>query len=166
MIGSHCSQDCLLTEMAFFNMDNIFATSMALICAWAFLLAIIRQQYDILIFSLVMYAFIISIFTICKLPATEIMDKDSRCLCRVENPNYPYLHSLWHLASMIGPLFASWYFTEYHNGDEPLSEMIFGVHESVTLDRWGFFPIVPSSILLISIGINIFGNFAGIMPLA
>jgi len=130
-----------------------------MVALWSLILASSRQHFDVLISNVVVYIIALYIFKLSEMPGMLVINKD--CICRIENPNYAVFHSLWHVASLSGPLMSTWYFITYCNDR---SNHIMGVHESVSIDGYGFFPIVPSVALLLSVGINILGNATGIMP--
>jgi hypothetical protein len=164
-LGSLCLWTCLSStvyhlncESRYFNQDNIFATSL--------MVTFVRTMYvcfhdnespwSFEIFAAGMLGLPVALFLLvyCGMPAEVEFDKSKDCLCRRDRPLYNYVHSIWHIVSAAGPFLSVIYFATAPSAPA-----------GAYLDPYELVPIVPASALLISLSINLLGNYLGIMPL-
>lgn len=135
-------------ESRYFNFDNIFATSLLVLYGYS-----VHSSYyhNEAYFLLGMMGLPVALFLIayCGMPADITIDKLSQCCLRTDRPMYNTVHTLWHLASGVGPLLAVWYFRHLE---------VRGIHDPYIqqLPLWG---VVGGTML------NAVGGYAGIMPL-
>jgi len=97
--------------------------------------------------------------TIIMLPESETTTSSSTmtpssvflCNCiRTNRPEYDKYHSLWHIASGLGPLLSIWY-----------------LEQSITMGQITSFTayyVIPSVAVIIGIIVNIIGNIYGVFP--
>ena len=103
-------------EAVYFNLDNVFATSLLVTYVWSLYIAYgIYEAY--FIFGLVGIPVAIFLLIYCGMPAEisigkQILDAPFCCV-RSDRPLYNSVHALWHIASGCGPLLSVWMFSNY-----------------------------------------------------
>jgi hypothetical protein len=153
------------SEARYFNLDNIFATSLLVIFMWSMYLS---YEYSTVYFNFGMIGIPVAGFLLvyCGMPAdiTTITNGAMCCYVREDRPLYNVVHACWHFASGVGPVASVLLFHQVSlsNGDLTL---IMGVPASHCLDPWHWLPVVPALALLVGLCVNVCGNVAGIMPL-
>ncbi|CAM9879980.1 unnamed protein product, partial [Choristocarpus tenellus] len=89
-------------ETKFFNLDNIFATSLFLIMGWGLYLSLQNRIWWFVGvvggFSPVAMSFILR----CGMPGLICKHDCGHRMYRKSNPQYEFLHMLWHVSSGIG----------------------------------------------------------------
>ncbi|KAJ1431000.1 hypothetical protein B484DRAFT_395643 [Ochromonadaceae sp. CCMP2298] len=152
-------------EMLFFNMDNVFATSLLMVFVYTLLHAHSHHEVYFLLglLGLPVAGFLI---VFCGMPALirppkttntdtgKYTDTDKEtdklgwicCPTREGRELYDSVHTLWHLASAMGPLLSVWY--------------IGHVYQEIQHDL-----TLPCVSLLLSVAINICANLCGVMPM-
>ena len=161
-------------EAIYFNLDNIFATSLLVSYCWS--LCIAYGAYEAyFIFGLVGIPVAIFLLVYCGMPADITIIKNASpgplCCTRSDRPLYNSVHALWHVASGCGPLLSVWMFSNYaadHGNMQILSgikpeTMVMG--SAVCFDSWGWMPVVPTTALLLGVLLNLTGNYFGVMPM-
>ena len=161
-------------EAKYFNVDNVFATSLLVAFAWSMYLA---YPFSPAYFAFGTVGVPVAAFLLvyCGMPADIVPAVGSTpasafvvdmlcCFKRQDRPLYNAVHALWHLASGVGPVASVWLFhrVALSNGD---LTYVMGLPPTHTLDPWHTLPLVPSVALLVGVVINVCGNVAGIMPL-
>lgn len=156
-------------EMVFFNLDNTFATSLLVVFVYTIISAYFFHD---LYFRLGVLGMPVAVFLIvyCGMPAEihlrSIPPNDFLCCVRSGRELYDTVHNLWHLASGVGPFMAVWYLDylkqirvceEDTNTNEGLCI------EQAALLRATFW--LPYAAIIISFGLNLLGNYCGVMPL-
>lgn len=145
-------------EIKFFNLDNIFATSLLAFYCWSLTSAYYYNEVVFLIGTLGMpVAGFLLVY--CGMPAEVIFTSPSHdCCIRKSRPLYDNIHTLWHLFSGLGPIVVMWYLGTIKcysavdcSASDPFSQ-------SKEL-------LVALVALAVGLSINISGNLAGIMPL-
>lgn len=154
-------------EMVFFNLDNIFATSLLVVFVYVLCSS---YYYHEIVFMLGALGMPVAVFLIvyCGMPADINLQKEIMiggvCCTRSGRELYDTIHTLWHVASGGGPILAVWYFN-YLKQNELLSYVpmynpyINAMDEVATLDA------LPYAALFVALCINVMGNYQGIMPL-
>ena len=169
----------LNNETMYFNLDNIFATSLLLI----FIYTLVSSYYHHEIyFHVGMVGLPVSLFLLinCGMPADIVINYCSednsriKYCTRMKQVHYDLLHNLWHLASGIGPFMTVWYMdyikrqniinADWNNvastaGIDQVSLISIGSMEQV------IFKCLHSTSIIISILINVLSNYVGIMPI-
>ncbi|CAN0000233.1 unnamed protein product [Hapterophycus canaliculatus] len=146
----------LTRETKFFNLDNVFATSLLSTTAWGFFLAVKHQIWWYV--AVVGLGGPLAIFCIlrCGMPGLVCRHPTGHGLCRRSNPEYDFFHMLWHLSSGVGTLVSIHYF-----------EVNFPAEEAG--GGWFYYfpdvPVVPTVALAVGALINFYGNHVGVMPL-
>ena len=140
-------------ETMFFNLDNVFATTLLNIFMWSLIQAY-RHGHDTY-FLLGALGLPVAIFLIvyCGDPADIAFVKQlTGCICvRSGRKLYDDVHTLWHFASGVGPFLALHYFLHVDN------------QSTIALDCNS--AKLPYICVLIAVIINIIGNYYGIIPL-
>ncbi|CAM9745871.1 unnamed protein product [Pylaiella littoralis] len=146
----------LTRETKFFNLDNIFATSLLSTTVWGFYLAV---RHGIWWYAATIgFGGPFAVFCIvrCGMPGLICAHPTGHGLCRRSNPEYDFFHMLWHLSSGLGTLISIHYF-----------EVNFPAEEAG--GGWFYYfpdvPVVPTVALAVSALINCYGNRVGVMPL-
>lgn len=157
-------------EMNYFNLDNIFATSLLLI----FLYTLVSSYYyNEIYFMLGVIGLPVCIFLLsyCGMPADITYTfKLNQILCcnRIERSGYETYHNLWHISSGIGPFMAAWYLNYIKNviniDGITFYDLIYFYNNQFTTEQILLKNIYIIS-LVISLIINIYGNYIGIMPI-
>ena len=117
-------------EAVYFNLDNVFATSLLVTYVWSLYIAYgIYEAY--FIFGLVGIPVAIFLLIYCGMPAEITIGKQILgapfCCVRSDRPLYNSVHALWHIASGCGPLLSVWLFSNYatdHNNTEILGSRL------------------------------------------
>lgn len=164
-------------EAMYFNLDNVFATSLLVSYCWSLYLA--YGIYDIYFyFGLLGIPVAIFLLVYCGMPADIHILKETLstpfCCVRSDRPLYNSVHALWHLASGFGPLLSVWLFSccarEYNIQQSLLEiserETIVMVMGSIaSIDGYGYMPLVPTVALLMGVILNFTGNCLEVMPM-
>ena len=160
-------------EAAYFNVDNIFATSLLVSYCWSLYLSYgIFDEY--FTFGLVGIPVAIFLLIYCGMPAEITFVKDNKlsplCCVRSDREVYNSVHALWHIASGCGPLLSVWLFstlsTEYMTRDDTFKDRNNMVMGSVmTVAGYPGLPIVPIVALAAGVLLNVTGNMLGVMPM-
>jgi len=169
----------LNNETMYFNLDNIFATSLLFI----FIYTLVSSYYHHEIyFHMGVVGLPVSLFLLihCGMPADIVInycteDKNRIKYCtRMKLVHYELLHNLWHLASGIGPFMVVWYmdYIKIQNiinvdgndvastaGSAQVYLISIGSMEQVILKY------LHSTSIIISVLINVVSNYVGIMPI-
>ncbi len=150
-------------EIKFFNLDNIFATSLLVVYSCSLLSSFsVCQEYFLLgMIGLPVAAFLL---VYCGMPAEVSLDTTGFVCTRTERTLYDKIHTLWHVISGMGPVMSVWYLHSIKHGNFYLM----GVPVSVDSTHWyAAFDssIMPTVAIGIGVVINLAGNIAGIMPL-
>lgn len=132
-------------ESMYFNLDNIFATTQLFVYLYSLVLSYDKNIYYYY-FGLFGISVAIFFLVYCGAPADINMIKSCSCI-RSDRPLYNNIHTLWHLASGVGPGIAVVFFNDINAKEIPF-----------------FYSMLYFSLLLAVI-INIMGNYIGIMPL-
>lgn len=162
-------------EAMYFNMDNIFATSLLVSYCWSLYLAYgVYEAY--FMFGMLGIPVAIFLLVYCGLPADIQIFKETLltpfCCIRSDRPLYNSVHALWHLASGCGPLLSVWMFSRcaaQHKVLQSLLEisdresMVMG--SVMSIDNYGYMPLVPTVALLFGVLLNLTGNYFGVMPM-
>lgn len=152
-------------ESKYFNLDNIFATSLLVIFVWSLYLS---YEYSTAYFNFGIVGIPVAGFLLvyCGMPAdiSALTNGSVCCYVREDRPLYNVVHACWHIASGCGPIASVFLFhhVSMSNGDLTL---VMGVPSSRCIDPWHWLPLVPTVALLVGVFVNMCGNAAGIMPL-
>jgi len=173
----------LSSETMYFNLDNIFATSLFLV----FLYTLVSSYYHHeMYFHLGMVGLPVSLFLLvhCGMPADIVINycsEDSNRIkycTRTNRHHYELLHNVWHLASCVGPFMTIWYMnyieTQILVNEDDVDEGFAAYNadsDQVTFTSIGsmvhttdIFKYLHYISILISILINVICNYVGIMP--
>ncbi len=142
-------------EIRYFNLDNIFATSLLVVFGWSLCSSYyINEAYFLCgVLGLPVAAFLL---VYCGMPADVSLDATGKCCVRSNRPLYDSVHTLWHLLSGFGPILSCWYFYTVRRCQSQSSEVIVVVDDP---------NLMPAVAILIGLFINAAGNVAGVMPL-
>ena len=141
-------------EMVFFNLDNIFATSLLFVFSYTLMSS---AHHNETYFTLGLLGLPVAVFLIvyCGMPADIQLGGGELCCIRTGRPLYDSVHMLWHLASGIGPLLAVWYIDSLqYSGCEGCMESYHFATQTL-----------PSLALVGAAAVNVVGNWFDIMPL-
>jgi hypothetical protein len=164
-------------EAVYFNIDNVFATSLLVAYGWSLYLS--YGVYDgYFAFGLVGIPVAIFLLIYCGMPAeisiTNGSTAQSFCCTRSDRPLYNSVHALWHLASGCGPILSVWLFaalSQEHTAimalDGGSERMVMGSVLSLEWKVWFplSLPVVPTVALLAGVALNATGNLLGVMPM-
>lgn len=166
-------------EAVYFNIDNVFATSLLVAYGWSLYLSYgIYDEY--FAFGLIGIPVAIFLLVYCGMPAEiSIVNgstSQSFCCTRSDRPLYNSVHAVWHLASGCGPILSVWLFaalSQEHsarmilNGGVGTEHMVMGSVQSLEWRVWFplSLPVVPTVALLAGVALNATGNLLGIMPM-
>lgn len=149
-------------EMEYFNLDNIFATSLLMVFNYGLISSYHTHE---IYFTLAAIGLPTAVFLIvyCGMPA-DIRKKgtsgsDLLCCIRTGRELYDTVHTLWHLASSVGPAMAVWYFDYVQNSDPSLHTSEWSRIDDFIIKN------LPVIALSIAVTMNIMGNIHGIVPL-
>ncbi len=150
-------------EIKFFNLDNIFATSLLVIysCSLASSFSVCKEYFLLGVFGLPVAAFLL---VYCGMPADVALNSTGSVCTRNGRSLYDNIHTLWHVVSGIGPVMSVWYLYSIKNGDSFLvgvPTLVDSTHWYTSFDS----SIMPTVAVGIGVVINLAGNIAGIMPL-
>lgn len=165
-------------EQLFFNFDNIFATALLFIYIWS-LISAYHYHVDSFHLSVASVGLPLAIFLLiyCGMPGNIVILRDCLQCSRCQPEVYRPIHSMWHIATGLGICTAAWHFYQIRLTNEsinqiPLSSCYAPFYSGSTIlssicyfDPNLNFPIVPSVTFMLSIALNLFGNFQGVMPL-
>ncbi len=145
-------------EVRYFNLDNIFATSLLVIFMYSLVSSYYLNQTYFLagVLGLPVAAFLL---VYCGMPADVTMDASGTCCTRSSRPLYDSVHTLWHLVSGTGPVLSAWYFYSLRAQGERQFDDVDGA------GLWEGAAIMPAVAVLVGVCINVVGNIAGVMPL-
>jgi hypothetical protein len=157
-------------EAAYFNVDNVFATSLLVSYCWSLYLSYgLFDEY--FTFGLVGIPVAIFLLIYCGMPAEiTIIGSSSLCCVRSDRDLYNSVHALWHVASGCGPLLSVWLFSTLSKhrmiGQESHSDLDVIVMGSLqTVPGYPGLPIVPIVALAAGVLLNVTGNMLGVMPM-
>lgn len=166
-------------EAVYFNIDNVFATSLLVAYSWSLYLSYgVYEGY--FAFGLVGIPVAIFLLVYCGMPAEISIPKGSSsvsfCCTRSDRPLYNSVHAVWHLASGCGPILSVWLFaalSQEHSARMALSggvgseRMVMGSVLSLEGKVWFplSLPVVPTVALLAGVVLNATGNLMGVMPM-
>ncbi|CBJ26889.1 conserved unknown protein [Ectocarpus siliculosus] len=146
----------LTRETKFFNLDNVFATSLLSTTAWSLYLGVTHGVWWYVVVIGLGGPFAIFCIVRCGMPGLVCRHPAGSGLCRRSNPEYDFFHMLWHLSSGLGTLITIHFFEVYFPAEEAGG-------------GWFYFfpdvPVVPTVALALSALINLYGNRVGVMPL-
>lgn len=157
-------------EAIYFNLDNVFATSLLVSYCWSLYMS--YDSYDAYFkFGLIGIPVAIFLLAYCGMPAeialTEKTGSSLFCCVRSDRPLYNSVHAVWHLASGCGPLLSVWLFatlSQAHDRQDGSSQrMVMGSVDG--LFGWPALPLVPSVALICGVLLNVTGNILGVMPM-
>lgn len=154
-------------EMVFFNLDNIFATSLLVVFVYMLCSAYFHHE---IVFILGAWGMPVAVFLIayCGMPAEITLEhvppSDRLCCTRTGREMYDSVHTMWHLASGGGPILAVWYF-DYLKQNGLVGSMT--VYNPITLqvESVSSLAVLPYVALGIALCMNLMGNYYDIMPL-
>lgn len=136
-------------ESAFFNFDNIFASSMFFVYIYSW---VCSYQYDSLYFALGLIGLPLStfLFIYCGSIALLEYDSEGKCIERKDNPHYNRIHCLWHFITGYAPMHMAVFISSYPKAREH-----------------GFFNLTSVSALglLCSVSVSLLLNLYEIAPL-
>ncbi len=151
-------------EMRFFNLDNIFATSLVVVFSYTLLSAFyVCQEFFIAgVLGLPLASFLL---VYCGMPADITLNEDNSCCVRKSRPMYDMVHTLWHLVSGAGPLLSVLYFHSLRSGQHSL--LGFAMERSPSHPQWSASDAFAMALSAVCAGVlvNVAGNLIGIMPL-
>ena len=152
-------------EARYFNLDNIFATSLLAIFVWSMYLSY-EYSNDYFNFGMVGIPVAGFLLVYCGMPADikVVMNGSMCCYVREDRPLYNVVHACWHVASGVGPIASVLLFHHVSMATGDLT-LIMGVPHWYCIDPWQWLPAVPTIALLVGVCVNVCGNVAGIMPL-
>ena len=178
LCAATCFSSCIYhrhREAVYFNLDNVFATSLLSSYAWSLYLSYGTHE-EYFIFGLVGIPVAIFLLVYCGMPADIAIMKEvissPMCCIRSDRPLYNSIHALWHMASGVGPILSLYLFytiSQEHNSSQLIvditlqQKMVMG--SVLSVDKWGYLPVVPTVALLSGVVLNIVGNFVGVMPM-
>ncbi len=147
----------LTRETMFFNLDNVFAMSILFICLWALMCTIRLQEWWSALHIIIFGPMSLMLNVACGLPGVICCSKHNAALTvRVSSPRYAYFHVFWHIVSGLVVTFITHFlatsFPDLEAG---------GLQFSLIPDL----PIVPTFAFVSSLGVNLYGNYVGFMPL-
>uniref|UniRef100_A0A7S3HNL6 Uncharacterized protein n=1 Tax=Spumella elongata TaxID=89044 RepID=A0A7S3HNL6_9STRA len=149
-------------EMEFFNLDNIFATSLLFTCVYTLVSSYFTHEIYFII-GLMGLPTAMFLIVYCGMPADirfkDIPGLEVVCCVRTGRELYDTVHALWHLASSVGPCMAVWYFHFKANEYDKTDMSDLNKLDDQIISR------LPYLALSLSIFANIAGNIDGIMPL-
>ena len=160
-------------EAVYFNIDNVFATSLLVAYCWSLYLSYgIYEGY--FAFGLIGIPVAIFLLAYCGMPAEISIMKGSVCCIRSDRPLYNAVHAVWHLASGCGPILSVWLFSalsQEHSARTALSggtdRMVMG--SVLILEGRSWFPLalplIPTVAVLAGVALNATGNLLGVMPM-
>lgn len=160
-------------EAAYFNVDNIFATSVLVTYCWSLYLS--YGTFDeYFTFGLIGIPVAIFLLVYCGMPADITFtggDKFSPLCCvRSDRDLYNSVHALWHVASACGPILSVWLFSTLskehvirNNAGSDPNYMVMGT--TITVAGYPGLPIVPIVAIAAGVLLNVTGNILGVMPL-
>lgn len=140
-------------EAKYFNLDQIFATSLLVTYGWSLYLSYsVNRAY--FMFGFIGIPVAIFLLVYCGMPAEILMLKETLsapfCCIRSERPLYNSIHALWHVVSGCGPLLSVYLFSclsYQHSLKEPVEGvMIMG--SLLYFDTNHCFPMVPTVAIL------------------
>ncbi|CAN0001736.1 unnamed protein product [Ascophyllum nodosum] len=147
----------LSRETKFFNLDNVFATSLLNTTLWGFYLGVKHAGIWWYVATIGLAGPSAIYFIVrCGMPGLVCQHPSGRGLCRKSNPKYTIFHMLWHLASGSITLVTIHFFAANFPGTEAGGGWFRDFHG---------LPVVPTVSLAASALINFIGNYVGIMPL-
>ncbi|CAM9813719.1 unnamed protein product [Discosporangium mesarthrocarpum] len=147
----------LTRETKFFNLDNIFATSLLVTTAWSIYLAARDGIWWYMAVIGTGGPLAVTFIVVCGMPGLICQHPSGHGLCRKSNPDYDFYHMLWHLSSGIGTLVTVHFFELYYP-DKEAGGGWFACFPDL--------PVVPTVSLTIAAAINIYGNTIKLMPLS
>lgn len=134
-------------ESRFFNMDNIFATSLLVVFLYSLFLSYYQNEvyFQIGIPGIFTALFL---FQYCGDPALITLDK-LNCCYRSELPIYNLYHTLWHIASGVGPFMSIYFF-------DTIPDSYLKHHDRYVL--------LYTLALLFGVFVNTLGNYFKVIP--
>lgn len=172
-VGTLCSITCIGSclyhrnrEVRFFNLDNIFATSLLAVFCYALMSA--YYLCEVFFLTGVLGAPIAAFLLVyCGMPADVTIDNSGLCCTRKGRPIYDIIHTLWHIVSGLGPIVAVFYFYALRTKQFRFLLIPSSAELTTTQLAWAEVDPVwmPASALCVGVIINVAGNLAGIMPL-
>jgi hypothetical protein len=154
-------------EMAFFNLDNIFATSLLVVFAYTLCSAYYHHE---VVFTLGFLGTPVALFLLayCGSPAEITLQKtlpsDQLCCMRMGRPLYDAVHNMWHLISGGGPILAVWYF-DYLVRSNLVYKVVYYNPFTQVAESVSHLTVLPFVALAVGLVVNLLGNYYGIMPL-
>ncbi len=147
----------LTRETMFFNLDNVFAMSTFFLVIWALVCSIRLQEWWFVLYIMVFGPMSILFNLACGLPGVICCSKhDATITTRVSSPRYAFFHIFWHIVSgSVVTCITHFLATSYPDMDAG------GLQFSLIPDL----PIVPTVAFASSLGVNLYGNYVGFMPL-
>ncbi len=147
----------LTRETMFFNLDNVFAMSTLFMVLWALVCSIRLKEWWFAFYILIFGPTSLLLNYACGMPGVICCSKhDATITVRVSSPKYAYFHVFWHIVSGVVVLFITHFlatsFPDMEAG---------GLQFSLIPDL----PIVPTVAFASSLGVNLYGNYVGFMPL-
>ena len=176
-------------EARFFNIDFLFANSMAIVFLWVMALATpteLRYSFGPYLDSstsvcqpaeayvqigLLACPLALALFVWCGQPADIVAlsgeKSDAGCsyFCRVDSEIYVRIHPLWHIVSGLAPLLCVHYFSNQCNQMDGYTMGLPDVNVQIWPTLSFHVPMLPSLALCTSAALNIVANSVGIMPL-
>lgn len=151
-------------EMRYFNLDNIFATSLVVVFSYTLLSAFFACQ-EIFLLGVLGLPLASFLLVYCGMPADITISADRSCCVRKSRPMYDVVHTLWHLVSGAGPLLSVLYFHSLRSGQHSL--MGFAIERSPSHPQWTALDAFAMALTAVCAGVlvNVAGNVIGIMPL-
>eukprot|EP00903_Cladosiphon_okamuranus_P013319 g12414.t1 len=146
----------LTRETKFFNLDNVFATSLLSTTLWSLYLAIRHRIWWYVATVGLGGPFAIFCIVRCGMPGLVCAHPTGHGLCRRSNPEYDFFHMLWHLSSGPGTLVTIHFFEVYFPAEEAGGGWFYYFPDV---------PVVPTVALAVGGLINLYGNRVGVMPL-
>jgi hypothetical protein len=181
-------------EARFFNIDFLFANSVAIVFLWVMALATpaeLRYSFGPYLDSsatticqpaeayvqigLVTCPFALALFVWCGQPADIVTlgggekiggeKTDASFCCRVDSEIYLKIHPLWHIVSGLAPLLCIHYFSTQCTQVDGYTMGLPDLNLHVLPTLSFHVPTLPSVALITSAALNIVANSVGIMPL-
>lgn len=161
-------------EAQYFNLDNVFASSMVLMYGVTLASSLSRLR-EYFLFGCLGLPVASYLLVTCGMPAeitavntdkkstikkylyevTQYEVVASLCCIRSDNPTYELLHTLWHLASGVGPIIAVVYV-----------QWMISYATGTDAETWGTISkfYMPIGGIMFGGAVNAFGSIAGVFP--